>query len=39
MSVEDDNKALIRGYFDLLNRKDLPTEEWIAPLVSNIVYH
>ena len=39
MSVEDDNKALIREYFDLLNRKDLPTEEWIAPLASNIVYH
>ena len=39
MSIEDDNKALVRGYFDLLNRKDLLTEEWIAPLASNIVYH
>ena len=39
MSIEEDNKALVRGYFALLNRKDLPTEEWIAPLASNIVYH
>jgi predicted ester cyclase len=22
-----------------VNRKDLPTEEWMAPLASNIVYH
>jgi steroid delta-isomerase-like uncharacterized protein len=39
MSVEDDNKAIVRRYIDLLNRNDLPTEEVIAPLSSSIVYH
>ena len=37
--VEEDNKALVRRYIDLLNKKALPTEEAIAPLASNIVYH
>jgi hypothetical protein len=27
MSIEDNNKALIRRYFDFLNRKDLPSEK------------
>jgi steroid delta-isomerase-like uncharacterized protein len=39
MSVEDDNKTLVRRYIDLLNRNDVPTEEVIAPLASSIVYH
>jgi steroid delta-isomerase-like uncharacterized protein len=39
MSVEDDNKALVRRYYDLFNRNDLPTEEVIAPLASSIVFH
>ena len=39
MSVEDDNKAVVRRYFAVLNRKDLPTEEAIAPLASNMIYH
>jgi hypothetical protein len=25
MSIEEDNKALARRYFDLLNKNDLPT--------------
>jgi predicted ester cyclase len=32
----DDNKALIRRYFDLLNRNNLPTEEFLA---NGFVYH
>jgi len=39
MSVEDDNKALVRRYYDLFTTNDLPTEEVIAPLASSIVYH
>jgi steroid delta-isomerase-like uncharacterized protein len=39
MSVEDDNKAIVRRYFALLNRNDLPVEEAIAPLASNMIYH
>jgi len=39
MSIEEDNKALVRRYIDLLNKNDLPTEEAIAPLASNMVYH
>jgi hypothetical protein len=39
MSVEDDNKVLVRRYIDLFNRNDLPTEEVIAPLASSFVYH
>jgi steroid delta-isomerase-like uncharacterized protein len=39
MSVEDDNKALVRRYLGLLNRNDLPIEEVIAPLASGFVYH
>src|SRR5215470_10299988 len=37
-SIEE-NKALVRPYFDLLNRKDLSTEEALAPLASSILYH
>ncbi|MBV8140383.1 MAG: ester cyclase [Deltaproteobacteria bacterium] len=32
-------RTMLSEIFDLLNRKDLPTEEWIAPLASNMVYH
>ena len=39
MSIEEDNKALVRRYTDLFNRNDLPTEEVIAPLASGFVYH
>jgi steroid delta-isomerase-like uncharacterized protein len=39
MSTEEDNKSLVRRYFDLLNRNDLRTEEVIAPLASSIVFH
>ena len=39
MSIEEDNKAVVRQYFALLNRKDLSTEEAIAPLASKMVYH
>jgi steroid delta-isomerase-like uncharacterized protein len=39
MSIEEDNKALVRRYIDLFNRNDLPTGEVIAPLASNFVYH
>jgi steroid delta-isomerase-like uncharacterized protein len=39
MSIEEDNKALVRRYIDLFNRNDLPTEEVIAPLASGFVYH
>jgi hypothetical protein len=27
MSIEDNNKALVRRYFDFLNQKNLPSEE------------
>ena len=36
MSIEEDNKALVRRYIDLFNRNDLPTEEVMA---SSFVYH
>ena len=39
MSVEDDNTALVRRYYNLFTRNDLPTEEVIAPLASVFVYH
>jgi steroid delta-isomerase-like uncharacterized protein len=39
MSVEDENKAIVRRYIDLFTRHDLPTEEVIAPLASGFVYH
>ena len=39
MSIEEDNKALVRRYIDLFNRNDLPVEEVIAPLASSFVYH
>ena len=39
MSIEEDNKALVRRYIDLFNRNDLPVEEIIAPLASSFVYH
>jgi steroid delta-isomerase-like uncharacterized protein len=39
MSLQDDNKALVRRYFDLLNRNDLPTEEMLTPLAPGFVYH
>jgi steroid delta-isomerase-like uncharacterized protein len=41
MSIEEDNKALVRRYTDLFNRNDLPVEEFIAlaPLASSFVYH
>jgi steroid delta-isomerase-like uncharacterized protein len=39
MSVEDDNKAIVRQYNDLFIRNDLSTEEVIAPLASVFVYH
>jgi hypothetical protein len=39
MSVEGDNKALVRRYFDLFNRNELPPEEVIATLASSFVYH
>ena len=39
MSVEDDNKALVRRYYNLFTRNDLPTEEVIAPLASSFVFH
>jgi steroid delta-isomerase-like uncharacterized protein len=39
MSIEEGNKALVRRYIDLLNRNDLPIEEVIAPLASDIVFH
>ena len=39
MSVEDDNKAIVRQYNDLFIRNDLSTEQVIAPLASGFVYH
>ena len=39
MSVEDDNTALVRRYYNLFTRNDLPTEEVIAPLASSFVFH
>jgi steroid delta-isomerase-like uncharacterized protein len=39
MSVQDDNKALVRRYFDLLNNLKLPTEAMLAPLDAGFVYH
>jgi steroid delta-isomerase-like uncharacterized protein len=39
MSVEDDNKALVRRWNGLLNRNDLLIEEVVAPLSSSFVYH
>ena len=39
MSIEEDNKALVRRYIDLFNRNDLRAEEVIAPLASSFVYH
>jgi steroid delta-isomerase-like uncharacterized protein len=39
MSIEEDNKALVRRYTDLFNRNDLPAEEVVAPLASGFVYH
>jgi steroid delta-isomerase-like uncharacterized protein len=39
ISIEEDNKALVRQYIALFVRNDLPTEEVIAPLASGFVYH
>jgi hypothetical protein len=39
MSIKEDNKALVRRYIDRYYRNDLSTEEAIAPLTSNVVYH
>jgi len=39
MSVEDDNKSIVRRYTDLFNMDDLPAEEVIAPLAPSFVYH
>jgi predicted ester cyclase len=29
--TEDDNKALVRRYFDFLNQNNLPSEEFLSP--------
>jgi steroid delta-isomerase-like uncharacterized protein len=39
MSIEEDNKALVRRWNDLINRNDLPIEEVVAPLASGFLYH
>ena len=39
MSLEENNKSLVRRWNDLVNRTDFPTEELTSPLASSFVYH